>query len=106
MPTNDPNMNPLSTQTSQVASQPASSASSFPTLLVTGVAIILLILLGAGYLWLMPMMGTEMKDAAMMPETAMPSSSSEADQISAELDSFSTAGLDAELSQMESELAQ
>lgn len=114
-----PDMNPQSVAaptnvqpsepTPMQASAPASGSSS-SLLLVVGVLIVVAALAAGAYYFLMPMMQVA---TAPVPTPEVLSASPEAvaaqqqtDQVAAELEAFSTAELDAELNQIETELAQ
>lgn len=71
-------------------------------MLVIAAAILVLVLLGVGYMMLTP--GLMQPAPADMAGQQVPQT--DADALQAELDAFSTTGLDTEMGQIEQELAQ
>ena len=103
-PTNNPP--PIQVPPPPPPTPPAPRNGGFPTVFLVGVVLIVLVALGAGYMFLAPgMMGTPNADTqTAMSESQRPAS--ETDAVAAELESFSTAELSTELDQIEQELAQ
>lgn len=84
-----------------------SSGSSLP--LMAGILIVVLVLLAGAYYLLAPMMmqvGIEPVPAGQPAAPEVVVAPQQTDQVAAELEAFSTTELDAELSQIEAELAQ